>query len=74
MNHNDDVDFDTTFQSTLVDLAGWTSRFQFEETWASLLGLLNPAESPEDAMLEVGFVLRCTETRTGRMGDGMADA
>ena len=44
-----------TLHFNLVDVAGWTSRFQFEETWASLLGLLNPAESPEDAMLEVGI-------------------
>ncbi|XP_030848870.1 huntingtin [Strongylocentrotus purpuratus] len=35
-----------------VNSIGWTSRFQFEETWASLLGLLNPAENPEDVMLE----------------------
>ncbi|XP_041477605.1 huntingtin-like isoform X1 [Lytechinus variegatus] len=35
-----------------VNSIGWTSRFQFEETWASLLGLLNPADNPEDVMVE----------------------
>ncbi|XP_072177779.1 huntingtin-like [Diadema setosum] len=34
------------------NLIGWTSRCQFEETWASLLGLLNPAENPEEVMRE----------------------
>jgi hypothetical protein len=30
---------------------GWTSRQQFEETWMSLLGVLNPlpVESPQSA-------------------------
>ena len=28
--------------------SGWTCRQQFEETWMSLLGVLNPVPGPDD--------------------------
>ena len=34
--------------SSIPLLTGWTSRQQFEETWMSLLGVLNPVSLPDE--------------------------
>jgi hypothetical protein len=37
----------------ILNLAGWISRQQFEETWAALLGVLSSPLSPEQTSREV---------------------
>ena len=37
----------------ILNLVGWISRQQFEETWAALLGVLSSPLSPEQTSREV---------------------
>ena len=44
-----------TSLSKYISILGWTSRAQFEETWAALLGVLSSPPMADDTTVEVGF-------------------